>query len=306
MEDKEIPAGSYKQLTRVEETTEDELPLHLNQEQRVTMSTLRPESSLNTYKLLVASLAVLAAILLAVDIGLGVYYSKLTDGNIVSDLNREIAKLQTSYNAAVRSRDEAQKQLEAERKQQQVTRWEHAHVSTRIKDYEKQVEKVEMEIASLKSHLPMIREGCRHCLPGWTFLSSRCFYFPFSNTIYRTTWQEARQFCQRLGSDLAVIDTREKNLAVNELVRNNQDSSRSFYQNGFWIGLTDTEEEGVWKWITGLRLNQGFWHDGEPNNNNNEDCVAVYPNFNPFLSWNDAPCSYNLMWICETSPRATG
>lgn len=39
MEDKEIPAGSYKQLTSVEETTEDELPLHSNQEQRGTETT---------------------------------------------------------------------------------------------------------------------------------------------------------------------------------------------------------------------------------------------------------------------------
>ncbi|XP_037550610.1 C-type lectin domain family 4 member M [Nematolebias whitei] len=307
MEDKENPAGSYKQLTSQEEATEDELPLHSNQEQQqVTLSTLRPESSLSYHKPLAVSLAVLAVILLAVNIGLGVYYSKLTNGNILRDMSREIAKLQASYNAAVQSRDETQKQLETERKQQQVTKWEYEHLIMRIKDYEKQVERIQMEIASVNSHLPMIREGCRHCLAGWTFLSSRCFYFPFSDTFYRTTWQEARQFCQRLGSDLAIIDSKEKNMAITELVKNNQDFSRSFYQNGYWIGLSDAEDEGVWKWIDGMRLSEGYWNAGEPNDSNNEDCAAVYPKANPFMSWNDAPCSYNLKWICEMSPKAMG
>ncbi|XP_017266441.1 CD209 antigen-like protein C isoform X2 [Kryptolebias marmoratus] len=267
MEEKETTTGSYVKLGGSVESTEDELPLHSNQEQQDR---------------------------------------KLTDGNIVRDLNREIAKLQVSYNAAVRSRDEAQKQLETERRQQQVTKWERDHLDRRAKEYQKQVDKIHMETASLKSHLPMISEGCRHCLPGWTFLSSRCFYFPLSNTAYRTTWQAARQFCQKRGSDLAIIDSREKTLAITELVQNNQDSSGSFYQNGFWIGLRDTEEEGVWKWIDGMRLTEGYWNVGEPNNHNNEDCAAVYPHSNPFLSWNDAPCNYNLKWICEMSPRAMG
>lgn len=39
----------------------------------VTMSTMRPESNMNRYKLLTASLAALAVILLMVNIGLGVY-----------------------------------------------------------------------------------------------------------------------------------------------------------------------------------------------------------------------------------------
>lgn len=49
-----------------------------------------------------------------------------------------------------------------------------------------------------------------------------------------------------------------------------------------------------------------YWNAGEPNDSNNEDCVAVYPKANPFMSWNDAPCSYNLKWICEMSPKAMG
>uniref|UniRef100_A0A3B5LLD4 C-type lectin domain-containing protein n=1 Tax=Xiphophorus couchianus TaxID=32473 RepID=A0A3B5LLD4_9TELE len=231
--------------------------------------------------------------------------NKLSENNIVRDISGEISKLQASYDAAVQIRDEVKKQLAMEISEQQVIKWEHEHQTLKVKDYEKQVEMLQVDIASLKSHLPMIserlfnpyiqqnimlpsfylktEEGCRHCLPGWTFMSSSCYYFPFSDTFYRTSWNEARQF-----------------LTIN------QDLSRQASQSGFWIGLRDVEEEGVWKWVDGTRLTEGFWNVGEPNNLNNEDCAAVYPKSNPFMSWNDAPCNYNLKWICEMAPRSFG
>ncbi|XP_047248819.1 CD209 antigen-like isoform X2 [Girardinichthys multiradiatus] len=286
MEESLILGRSYNRLTNSQgETTENELHLHSHQETQVTLSTVTPESSMNHYKLLKASLAVLAIILLVANIGLGVYYNKLTDNNIVRDISGEITKLQASYDAAVQSRDRAKKQLAMEISEQQITKWELEHQSLRFKEYEKQVGKMQMDIATLKSLLPIIKEGCRHCLPGWAFISSSCYYFPFSDTFYRTSWNEARQTCRRLGGDLAIINSREKH-------------------SGFWIGLRDVEEEGVWKWLDGTRLTEGFWNIGEPNNQNNEDCVAVYPKSNPFLSWNDAPCNYNLKWICEMAPIA--
>uniref|UniRef100_A0A3Q2PSA7 C-type lectin domain-containing protein n=1 Tax=Fundulus heteroclitus TaxID=8078 RepID=A0A3Q2PSA7_FUNHE len=294
----------YNKLTSQEALVEEEHYLPSNQENQVTLSTTRPESSMNLYNLLKVSLVVLAVILLVVNIGLGVYYNKLTDNNIVRDISSEITKLQASYDAAVRSRDEAKKQLAMELSEQQVIKWELEHQSLRVKDYEKQVEKMQVDIATLKSHLPMLKEGCRHCLPGWAFMSSTCYYFPLSDTAYRVSWNEARQSCRRLGGDLAIINSREKHLGVTRLISTNQDPSRPMSQNGFWIGLRDVEEEGVWKWVDGTRLTEGFWNIGEPNNQNNEDCAAVYPKSNPFLSWNDAPCNYNLKWVCEMAPRS--
>nr|AJF83861.1 liver and lymph node-specific ICAM-3-grabbing non-integrin protein [Miichthys miiuy] len=310
MEDREnsggIFNGTYNKIISQEDFGTDEHPLYLNQEkQQVSVSMVRPESSLDHHKVLTAGLTVLAVILLAVDIGLGVYYNKLTDGHrIITDISSEVAKLQATYNAIIHSRDEAKEQLAKEISEQRLTEWELDHQKSRIKDYKGQVDKIQTEIAVMKSHIPMIKEGCRHCSPGWSYMSSVCFYIAFSESHSRRSWQEARQYCTKQGGDLALINSRERHLALAELINNYQDRSRSISQSGFWIGLRDVELEGTWKWLDGTILTDGYWNDGEPNNQGNEDCAAMYPRSNPFKAWNDAPCSYDLKWICEMAPRS--
>lgn len=47
-----------------------------------------------------------------------------------------------------------------------------------------------------------------------------------------------------------------------------------------------------------------FWIDGEPNDLNNEDCAAVYPQENFFKACNDAQCESKRKWICEKAPSS--
>ncbi|KAM8913238.1 uncharacterized protein AB9W97_008515 isoform 1-T1 [Spinachia spinachia] len=295
--------SSYNKLIHQEDSSEDDYSLHANQEkQQVSVLMARPESRLDHHKLLTISLALLAVLLLASDIGLGVYYKKLTDGQNANDISSEVAKLQASHDSAIQSRDEAKKQLEREISGQQMTKWDIEHQSKRTKYYKELSDRIQMEVSVLKSHIPMIKDGCRHCIPGWTFMNLMCYYFPFSDAIQRRSWQEARSFCRNQGGDLAVIDTREKLMAITGLI-NYQYPLSSPATFGFWMGLTDVEEEESWKWLDGTRLTEGYWNDGEPNNSGgNEDCVATYPRTNPFKSWNDVPCNYQLKWICQRTP----
>ncbi|KAL6455502.1 hypothetical protein MHYP_G00360420 [Metynnis hypsauchen] len=98
------------------------------------------------------------------------------------------------------------------------------------------------------------------------------------------SWSESRQDCRGRGADLVIINSREEQ-NFTEILRRGHLT---------WIGLTDSETEGVWKWVDGSALTTGFWGRGEPNSNaGDEDCVVTEHN------WADYPCSTRFMWICE-------
>lgn len=59
-----------------------------------------------------------------------------------------------------------------------------------------------------------------------------------------------------------------------------------------WIGGSDAETEGVWKWVTGpeagTAMSYTFWNTGEPNNQGDEDYAHItQPGIGIKGSWND-------------------
>ncbi|KAK2826126.1 hypothetical protein Q5P01_020340 [Channa striata] len=261
--------------------------------------------SMTPSRLAAVSLVVLAVILLIVDISLGVHYNKLTDTHLTTEdverISSDMKNLQDTYKTSVNTTKYVQKQLASEMNRQKPTNWELEHQKKRQTDYEAQIDKITKDIASMRSHLPMINNGCRQCPPGWILMNSVCYYFSFSDTAGVKTWQKARQFCQMHGGDLAVLDSKDKESSTVSVLINNQDFSLPL--NGFWIGLRDLQEEGTWKWVDGKELVEGYWNDGEPNDIDNEDCAAVYPRENFFKAWNDVGCRFPMKWICEKAPN---
>ncbi|KAK7161074.1 hypothetical protein R3I94_003910 [Phoxinus phoxinus] len=106
------------------------------------------------------------------------------------------------------------------------------------------------------------------------------------------SWSDCRQFCRDRGSDLVIINTEEQQRLVTSLVKN--------VWFGAWIGLSDSETEGIMTWVDNSALNQGFWDRGEPNNfGGDEDCIELDPGRDPVNNWNDAPCIMGKKCICE-------
>ncbi|XP_060720556.1 hepatic lectin-like isoform X2 [Tachysurus vachellii] len=120
---------------------------------------------------------------------------------------------------------------------------------------------------------------------GWRYFNSSFYYF----STGMKNWNDSRQDCRNRGADLVIIDS----AAEENFINSNLGSIQA------WIGLSDTEIEGQWKWVDGTRLTNGFWKTNEPNNaGNNEDCAEVYAP-NGIQCWNDSECSYEAPWICE-------
>lgn len=103
--------------------------------------------------------------------------------------------------------------------------------------------------------------------------------------VYDTpmTWDEAKAYCESLGGHLATITSAEENNFIKDLVS-------SGTKNAYWLGASDAEEEGVWKWITGEPFEFTNWSSGEPNDNGEigdlypEDYLEMYKSSG---KWND-------------------
>ncbi|XP_076027251.1 uncharacterized protein LOC143016684 [Genypterus blacodes] len=119
------------------------------------------------------------------------------------------------------------------------------------------------------------------CPSGWEKFQSSCYYVSKS----QKNWKESRQECLLSGANLVIINSRGEQAFLMDL------------QDRFWIGLSDLDNKGQWRWVDGTGLTDGIWAKGEPNDEHGgEDCVELLGGFN---AWNDAPCSAMNHSVCE-------
>ena len=76
-------------------------------------------------------------------------------------------------------------------------------------------------------------------------------------------------------------------------------------QVDYWIGLSDADHEGVWKWVDGTEL-IGYknWRSDQPNNaGSGQDCAGIRmgshygKEYN--AEWHDNSCQNKKGFICE-------
>ncbi|XP_058029363.1 hepatic lectin-like isoform X1 [Ahaetulla prasina] len=123
----------------------------------------------------------------------------------------------------------------------------------------------------------------------WEYFNGKCYYF----SLKKNTWRLANDQCR---------DNRAQLVVINDMAEQNFLQTRARNAR-HWIGLTDIDVEGEWKWVDGSSYRNGFryWKQGEPNNDlSNEDCAHLWGNG----EWNDVYCTYLCYYICEKSlPR---
>jgi hypothetical protein len=126
-------------------------------------------------------------------------------------------------------------------------------------------------------------------------------------------WPDAKAYCERFGGHLAIINNANENNFVWDFCN---------HEEGFAIGLSDFEQQQVWKWVDGTlcrKVEWNFalcadqpiewtndackiitdfsynnWHSGEPNNCGFREVVGycmdeTYAVFTNDGTWNDVP-----------------
>ncbi|KAK6324626.1 hypothetical protein J4Q44_G00039680 [Coregonus suidteri] len=116
------------------------------------------------------------------------------------------------------------------------------------------------------------------CPEGWQKFESS-WYFLSTET---KAWKESREDCLVRGADLVIINSeKEKTFLINLKKR-------------VWIGLTDSANEGTWRWVDGTQLTTGYGYDVQPDSqgpSGEEDCAEMNTNrLDPLEVWNDLTC----------------
>ncbi|XP_014050232.1 CD209 antigen-like protein C [Salmo salar] len=219
-------------------------------------------------------LGLLCVLLLAGIIGLSVQYS-----NVSKNSSAERDQLQTSYNNLTKERNQLQTSYN------NLTK-ERDQIQTSYNNLTKERDQLQTERDFLSGSL----NNCKQTCPaGWQKFESM-WYFLSTET---KTWKESRKDCLERGADLVIINSDEEQKFLINLKKR------------VWIGLTDSVNEGTWKWVDGTTLTTGYWYDPQPDSgggkpeNGEEDCVEIRTDQSPLKVWNDLSCEMKLHWICE-------
>jgi hypothetical protein len=105
-------------------------------------------------------------------------------------------------------------------------------------------------------------------------------------------WAEARRRCEELGGHLAYVEDGLEQSYVAGIPHRPQ----------AWLGGTDQQQEGQWRWLNGAPLEYTRWNTGRPDNQKgNENYLCMTGSG----AWDDEAGHVPLGYICEWGPEPT-
>ena len=137
---------------------------------------------------------------------------------------------------------------------------------------------------------PSFTTCCSNCghgqpIPGFVYMGHKngSYYYCSKD---KATWHKANEISRKSGGHLAIIsDSHENNFLANIL-----NTTIAF------IGVSDHENEGVWKDVNGNEQQYFNWRSGNPNNyEGNQHYVELEPSG----KWNDNSGTYKREFIME-------
>ncbi|NWU97742.1 MRC1 protein, partial [Upupa epops] len=123
------------------------------------------------------------------------------------------------------------------------------------------------------------------CLKGWERHGFYCYLVGHTSA----TFSVAKKTCERSSGYLTTIGDRYEQAYLTSLVGL---SSEKY----FWIGLSDTEEQGMFKWVTGEGVLYTNWNAAMPGNE--AGCVALRTG-NAAGLWDVVNCEVKAKFLCR-------
>ncbi|XP_004540730.3 C-type lectin domain family 10 member A-like [Maylandia zebra] len=263
------------------------------------------------HRLVILSLSLLNAVLLIAAVVTGIYCVKAKDFQVsdssVSPLLIEMNHLR-NHSGIVKERLEAQAKLVKERTNHVQLKLQVKQLKVENDLLQRQIETLNAAKSNLQTNKTLLEETCGRCPTGWLLLKTSCYYFSHHEINSRKNWTESRQYCINQGGDLLVINNLEEQLLITDNFQK-VSSSGVWWQNGYWVGLTDVVTEGTWVWVNNVtEVDSMYWRSGQPDSSAEEkkNCAAFLFFTDNVKTWYNVECSSKqLNWICEMEPKQT-
>ncbi|KAK2830962.1 hypothetical protein Q5P01_018893 [Channa striata] len=137
-------------------------------------------------------------------------------------------------------------------------------------------------------------EQCRECPAAWLHVGDQCYFFSSD----KLDWTKSKASCQEMGAHLTILHSMEQHDAVEKEAKR-----IGGFDYHYWIGLSDIEKEGDWRWVDNTTLQHKYWDQwsSEPDNHQSggehgEDCATLN---SLSKTWFDVPCEHIYKRICQ-------
>jgi hypothetical protein len=130
--------------------------------------------------------------------------------------------------------------------------------------------------------------------------SNPCSSLSFGGSCYElfdsfVPWDAAERQCVAWGGHLASIGSFGENAFLNgwpaELGLNDADGQ------GIWVGGSDAQQDGVFRWVDGTSFSFMGWAPGQPDDGAGVDCIEKRND--GAGQWYDRHCADSLRYMCE-------
>ena len=103
-------------------------------------------------------------------------------------------------------------------------------------------------------------------------------------------WHDAEDFCRNKSGHLASVTSK----AANDYV---EEGKKQRGMNRLWIGGSDLEAEGTWRWVDCSPWDFTLWKPDEPNGNwGAQNCLSYFKNEH---RWHDQSCKILAPFVCS-------
>jgi len=127
------------------------------------------------------------------------------------------------------------------------------------------------------------------CPVNWVEKDNHCYLWS-RGADAKKSWDDAEQFCKSEAGHLVSVTSKIVNdYLVEEKKRKGITS--------IWIGGSDKEEEGVWKWLDCSSFRDHrftAWAHHQPSNGKDQHCLELWSR-----KWNDNLCSKKNNFVCS-------